>query len=77
MCLARRLSWLRCLSPLSADRSPGANQIGFRQRDTEREGEELVSEGVDILAQWRGEMPTRCRGEAEEGQWTNVNVAYS
>lgn len=41
---------------------------------TERE---LVSEGEDILAQWRGEMPTRCRGETEEGHWTNVNVAYS
>lgn len=76
MCLAHRLSWLRCLSPLSADRSPGANQIGFRQRDTARE-RELVSEGEDILAQWRGEMPTHCRGESEEGHWTNVNVADS
>lgn len=40
---------------------------------TERE---LVSEGEDILAQQRGEMPTRCRGEAEEGHWTNVNVVF-
>lgn len=45
---------------------------------TERQRErELVSEGEDILAQRRGEMPTRCRGEAVEGHWTNVNVAYS
>lgn len=72
MCLARRLSWLRCLSPLSADRSPGANQIGFSWRDSE-----LVSEGEDILAQWRGEMPAHCREVAEDEHWTNVNVAYS
>lgn len=44
------------------------------QTETERE---LVSEGEDVLAQQRGEMPTRCRGRAEEGHWTNVNVAYS
>lgn len=44
------------------------------QTETERE---LVSEGEDILAQQRGEMPTRCRGKAEEGHWTNVNVVYS
>lgn len=36
-----------------------------------------MSEGEDILAQQRGEMPARCRGKAEEGHWTNVNVAYS
>lgn len=36
VCLARRLSWLRCLSPLSADRGPGANQIGFTEREIER-----------------------------------------
>ena len=36
-----------------------------------------MSEGEDILAQRRGEMPTRCRREAEDGHWTNVNVAYS
>lgn len=39
-------------------------------RETERE---LVREGEDTLAQQRGEMPTRCRGMAEEGHWTNVN----
>jgi len=37
----------------------------------------MVSEGEDILAQQRGEMPTRCRVKAEEEHWTNVNVAYS
>lgn len=37
----------------------------------------MVSEGVDILAQQRGEMPTRCRGKAEEEYWTNLNVASS
>lgn len=34
--LACRLSWLRCLSPLSASTGPGANQIGFSLREGER-----------------------------------------
>lgn len=72
VCLARRLSWLQCLSPLSADRSLGANQIGFGQSERHRKCE-MVSdwvseEGKDILAQQRGEMPTRRRAYAEAGQ---------
>lgn len=44
---------------------------------TERETEgELVSEEEDILAQQRGEMPTRCKVEAEEGHWTNASTAH-
>lgn len=37
----------------------------------------MVSEGEDILAQQRGEMPTLCRVKAEEEPWINVSVAYS
>lgn len=41
-----------------------------REKDT-------VSEGEDILAHRRGEMPTLGIVETEEEHWTNVNVAHS
>lgn len=46
-----------------------------RNGDTERELV-MVSEGEDVLAKRRGEIPAVCGVEFEEGHSTNVNTAY-
>lgn len=58
----------------SVCRQKPGGKSDWPQTETDRE---LVSEGEDILAQQRGEMPTRYTGEAEDGHWANINVAYS
>lgn len=59
VCLAQRLSWLPCLSPLCRQKPRGKSDwLQTEGRRGESDGGVMLIEEEDILAQQRGEMPT-------------------